>query len=47
MQKFSKWIQASPDEPLVDVATRSLQSRLEPVAYYTRMAATKAGEDIE
>ncbi len=47
MQKFSKWIQASPDEPLVDVAMRSLQSRLEPVAYYTRMAAIKASEDIE
>ncbi len=42
-----KWIEADPDEPVVDVAKRSLQARLEPVQYYLPLAAKKSDEDIE
>ena len=47
MAVYSKWIDASPDESVVDVAVRSLQSRLEPVHDYLKLAAEHPEEDIE
>lgn len=47
MAKYTKWIDASPDEAIADVAVRSLQSRFEPVWDYLVLAAEKPGKDIE
>ena len=47
MPDYSKWVDASHDESVVDVAVRSLQSRLEPVQDYLALAAEHAEEDIE
>ena len=43
----AKWIEASPDEPVTDVAARSLKQRLEPVNHYLPLAAYQADKDIE
>jgi len=45
--KYTKWIDASPDETIADVAVRSLQSRFEPVCDYLALAAEKPEKDIE
>lgn len=42
-----KWIKATPDEPVTDVAKRSLRQRLRPVQRYLTLAAEKPEEDIE
>jgi CHAD domain-containing protein len=42
-----KWISAKSDEPVTEVAARSLKSRLEPVQQYLPLAAKKYKEDIE
>jgi CHAD domain-containing protein len=47
MAAYSKWIDASADESVVDVAVRSLQSRLEPVHDYLKLAAECPEADIE
>ncbi len=47
MADYSKWVDASPDESVVEVAARSLQSRLEPVQDYLALAAEHAEDDIE
>ena len=47
MAKFTKWMEASPDELLEDVAVRSLDSRLQPVMHYVPLAARHPEKDIE
>ncbi len=47
MTHHAKWIKASSDEPVVDVADRTLESRLEAVQHYLPLAAKKADQDIE
>jgi CHAD domain-containing protein len=47
MGTYSKWVQASPEETVLDVAARSLQERLEPVLNYLPLAARKADDDVE
>lgn len=47
MAKYTKWIDASPDDAIADVAVRSLQSRFEPVCDYLALAAEKPEKDIE
>ena len=47
MAKFNKWMEASPDELLEDVAVRSLDSRLQPVMHFVPLAARHPEKDIE
>ena len=47
MASYSKWVEASPDETIVDVTVRSLQSRLDPVLEFLPLAAKHAEEDVE
>lgn len=47
MSQPVKWIEASSEEPVVDVATRSLEIRLESVQKYLPLAAKKADKNIE
>jgi CHAD domain-containing protein len=42
-----KWIRAKGTAPVTEVAARSLKSRLEPVAYYLRLAALNYEENVE
>jgi len=45
--KYTKWIDASPDEMISKVAVRSLRSRIEPVRDYLVLAAEESGKDTE
>jgi CHAD domain-containing protein len=45
--KYTKWIDASPDETIADVAVRSLQSRVDAVRDYLTLAAEEPEKDIE
>ncbi len=47
MAHAPKWISAKGNEPVTEVAARSLKSRLEPVARLLPLAALKSDEDIE
>ncbi|MBC8872369.1 MAG: CHAD domain-containing protein [Planctomycetes bacterium] len=47
MAKYTKWIDASPDEMISEVAVRSLRSRIEPVRDYLVLAAEESGKDLE
>ena len=47
MAKFIKWMEASPDELLEDVAVRSLDSRLQPVMHFVPLAAKHPEQDVE
>ena len=47
MVKYTKWIEAAPDDLIAEVAVRSLQSRLEPVQDYVVLAANKPDKDAE
>lgn len=47
MAKFTKWIDASADEAIIDVAVRSLRARFEPVCHYLVLAAETPDKDIE
>lgn len=47
MGKYTKWIDASPNEAIADVAVRSLQYRFEPVRDYLVLAAEEPEKDIE
>lgn len=47
MAHSAKWISAQGDEPVTEVAARTLKSRLEPVQRYLPLAATKYEEDVE
>ncbi len=47
MQHPAKWIKATPDELVTDVAKRSLQGRLKPVQHYLPLAAQSAEDDVE
>lgn len=47
MAKYTKWIEATGDDLIAEVAVRSLQSRLEPVQDYLVLAANKADKEIE
>jgi len=44
---YPKWIDASPDEAIVDVAVRSLEVRLDAVRDYLTLAAEEPEKDIE
>jgi CHAD domain-containing protein len=45
--KSTKWIEATRDELVFDVAERSLRSRLTAVYYYLPLAAKQAEDDVE
>ena len=47
MTSYSKWIPASRDEPVFDVAERSLRARLGAVEHFLPLAAHQAHESIE
>jgi len=47
MAKFIKWVEASPDELLEDVAVRSLDSRLQPLLHFVPLAAKHPEQDVE
>ncbi len=47
MTNYSKWAEATPDEPVRTVATRSLSTRLQAVRDYLEKAALEADKDIE
>jgi len=47
MAKFIKWMEASPDELLEDVAVRCLDSRLQPVMHFVPLAAKHPEKDVE
>lgn len=47
MAKFIKWMEASPDELLEDVAVRSLDARLQAVMHFVPLAAMQPEQDIE
>jgi CHAD domain-containing protein len=47
MPPTSKWINASHDEPVAVVASRSLEARLATVAYYLPLATRHAEDDVE
>jgi CHAD domain-containing protein len=47
MATYSKWVEASPDEAVVEVAVRSLQSRMDPVLQFLPLAAKRPEEDVE
>lgn len=45
--RVEKWVAAVPTEPVVEVAVRSLENRLDTVRYYIPLAADRAEEDTE
>jgi CHAD domain-containing protein len=45
--KYTKWIEAKPEEPVADVAARALRSRFEPVQDYLPLAAHRPHENVE
>ena len=47
MAHAPKWIKANGDEPVTEVATRSLSSRLEQVLHYLPLAAMSYEDDVE
>ncbi len=47
MASYSKWVEASPEETVVEVTVRSLRSRFDPVLEFLPLAANRPGEDIE
>lgn len=47
MSRAEKWIKGCPDRPVSKVARRALRGRLRRVWHYAKLAATRAGEDIE
>ncbi len=47
MASYSKWVEASPAETVVDVTVRSLRSRLDPVLEFLPLAAERPQDDVE
>ncbi len=48
MARIGKWIDGlSPEDPIVDVAAKTLQARLSAVEYYLPRAAERSGESVD
>jgi CHAD domain-containing protein len=47
MASYSKWVEASPAETVVEVTVRSLRSRLDPVLEFLPLTAERPQDDVE